>query len=159
METNSIEYKKGNVVDAFLNGKGDYLIHGVNTRGVMGSGVAKEIKRRIPEAFSAYIDICLNSSLQGSELLGTTVEVPIDFTTRSVVNMFTQNFYGTHERHFNYGAFAKCLIVQFSMKFGQTILMPKVGAGLGGGDWEIIEEIIRYSGMNKNHFIVYELEE
>jgi O-acetyl-ADP-ribose deacetylase (regulator of RNase III) len=158
MDTNTIEYRKGNVVDAFINGEGDFLIHGCNCRGIMGSGVAKEIKRRIPEAFSAYHHVCHNSNLQGSELLGTNVVVPFGFTTRCVVNMFTQNFYGTDERHFNYGAFAKCLNVQFSMKFDQKIVMPKVGAGLGGGDWQIIEEIIRYSGFSKNHFIVYELE-
>lgn len=157
---NTIEYRKGNVVDAFFEGEGDYLIHGCNCQGVMGSGVAKEIKSRIPEAYRAYREICNNrNGLQGEQLLGTVVEVPLGYTNRYIINMFTQNHYGTSQRHFNYGAFAMALSIQFSFKYGKEIVMPKIGAGLGGGDWDIIEEIILYGTFNKNHFIVYELEE
>ena len=37
-----------------LEKDGRILLHVCNNKGVMGSGIAKEIRERIPEAFHAY---------------------------------------------------------------------------------------------------------
>jgi O-acetyl-ADP-ribose deacetylase (regulator of RNase III) len=45
-----IIYKTGNLLDA----QTDVIAHQVNCQGVMGSGVAAEVKKRYPEAFNSY---------------------------------------------------------------------------------------------------------
>ena len=45
-----IIYKKGNLLDA----QTDVIAHQVNCQGVMGSGVAKQIKEKWPDVFKQY---------------------------------------------------------------------------------------------------------
>ena len=45
-----IEYKNGDL----LNVTEGIILHGCNGQGVMGAGVAKAIKMKYPEAFTAY---------------------------------------------------------------------------------------------------------
>jgi O-acetyl-ADP-ribose deacetylase (regulator of RNase III) len=61
-----------------------------------------------------------------------------------MLNMYTQYNYGTETRHVNYAAIAlafKSVNDNLSGK-GHTMYIPKIGAGLAGGDWDIISTII-----------------
>lgn len=56
-----INHRSGNLFDA---PKRTVLVHACNTRGVWGSGVAAEFKRRYPEAFTWYHSICAQAEFE-----------------------------------------------------------------------------------------------
>ena len=132
-----------NAVDYLLNLKGSPttpLLHAVNCQGVMGSGIAKEIKERIPSAYENYRESYATNDLK----LGTITYSDED--TPWVVNMAAQEFYGTEKRHLNYGALAACLGQLALERFdSRPIIVPYLmGCGLAGGDWEIVEEMLDF---------------
>jgi ADP-ribose 1''-phosphate phosphatase len=59
-------YKEMSVFDA---PKGSILVHACNCRGVWGSGVAAEFKKRFPAAFQQYLTVCL---CNGFTILGNS---------------------------------------------------------------------------------------
>lgn len=127
-----IEYKTGNL----LNVTEGIILHGCNGQGVMGAGVAKDIKIKYPEVFKVY--------KEGSMHLGTVTKEWVD-EDLIVVNGVVQKFYGTDgKRYVNYAALVEVFQEAISLAycFSYTLNFPKIGAGLGGGDWSVIEQII-----------------
>lgn len=128
-----LRYKKANLIEQH-----GVIIHGVNARGVMGSGVAKDIRIAFPEAFHKYLEAYSSGFLE----LGS-----ISFVTLAngvvVVNACTQNFYGYDgAMYVNYDAVRNCLAaVKLTFPEGPYFL-PKIGCGLGGGDWNVVSKII-----------------
>jgi O-acetyl-ADP-ribose deacetylase (regulator of RNase III) len=64
-----------------------------------------------------------------------------------VVNAYTQYKYGRNHKDgdvapFDYEAFTMCMRKMNHVFRGKHIGMPKIGAGLAGGDWNRIEKII-----------------
>ena len=49
-----IVYKEGNLLDA----QTDVIAHQVNCQGVMGSGVAKQIRDKWPRVYDSYVTYC-----------------------------------------------------------------------------------------------------
>ncbi len=134
-----IEYIKGDVFTTDC----DVIAHGCNAQGVMGRGVAKQLKQRYPDAFQVYRDYCLSNNRDAS-ILGVvvwSVEKKI-----IIANCITQEFYGSPDRHdVDYDAVRKCMAhmeAKAKVQGFKTIAMPKIGAGLGGGDWNTIAQII-----------------
>lgn len=133
-----IIYKEGDVCKAVE----DIIAHGCNAQGKMGSGVAKAIRAKFPEAYAAYIE---EDELE----LGTVITA---FSNDKIIaNCITQEFYGNDGRLYaDYDAIRRCMrelhaILKEPKGFGAanlTVAMPKIGAGLAGGDWTIIEKII-----------------
>lgn len=145
----SITFKKGNAVSALIDGEIDVLLHVCNNKGVMGSGIALEIKNRIPDAYTAYKyeDCILGVVTQG--------KCP---TGGSVLNMVAQDGYGQGKRHLNYGALAECLFeIYAEFPASKVIGIPfKMGADRAGGDWNIVLELVEYF-LKDFDVIVYEL--
>ncbi len=148
-------FKTGNVVSAVLDHEVDYMLHVTNSQRVYRSGVAKEVRDRIPEAYEAY--------------MATQVKGTIGCVTKGgyVYNMTAQEYYGyDKKRYLDYGALAECLFtVREDLK--QVTVMRKVwkigiphylGSGLAGGDWDIVLELVM-GILGKNfQIVVYKLE-
>jgi O-acetyl-ADP-ribose deacetylase (regulator of RNase III) len=124
-----IIYKSGDVLQALRHNEIDYVIHGCNSLGVMGSGIAKQIKELYPEAYTVYHN--------SKRTLGSYTE------SNGIINLVTQKHYMPRNvDHFDYEAFHKGL-VNITQSFSDAKLaMPKIGAGLAGGNWERISDII-----------------
>lgn len=131
------------------------IMHGCNAQGVMGSGVALAIKHRYPKCFTAYTN--------QDRTLGS-VAWYIHSNGLLIANAITQQFYGrAPKRYVSYDAVERSftdVIVKAIDDGIFTVNLPKIGAGLGNGDWEIISTIVertaerlRYSGSIN----VYEL--
>lgn len=134
-----IEFVKGNLVTENY----DVFCHQVNCRGVMGSGIAKQIRETYPEVFNQYLT---NHRLQGDRL-GTNLYVKTN-DGRVCVNMYAQDNFGRDKCHTDYAAFRSCLIDLKDYLSRQpeniTIGFPyKIGCGLAGGDWAIVGEMIK----------------
>ena len=153
-----IEYRKGNLLDV----KSGIIAHGVNCQGVMGSGVALAVKKKWPNVFLRYQKLCAANTAPTKSFLGYVQFVSSiedyagteDFPV--IANCFTQDRYGTDKRHVDYDAVALCF---FTLNYRSGLYghlnIPKIGAGLGGGDWSVIESIIK--SEYKDDVTVWEL--
>lgn len=143
--------------------KARIIAHQVNCQGVMGSGVAKQIRQRNPQMFLNYARHCAAAKRTGWSPLGTNLILHTDadadsyvpgtmvYTGQYICNMFAQNMYGYDGRRYtNIDALRSCFtkLAQYAREDGLTVAMPyKVGCVRGGANWEVvykmIEEIFR----------------
>ena len=110
------------------------IIQGVNCQGVMGSGVALDIREKWPIVYSKYKELPTGKKMLGRSQLVQISKDPSLF----VVNCFTQVFYGRDGRFASPGAIessiAQCF--EWADTFGLDIYTPKIGSGRGGLGWE-----------------------
>lgn len=113
------------------------ICHQVNTYGVMGAGIAAEVKDRFPEVFTEYNAFCAVN--EQDKLLGDVLLSPI--FGGFIANCFSQHGMNTH-----YEAFDHCMqmVKEFSEEHDNAkIAIPyKMGCGIAGGNWETVEQII-----------------
>ena len=143
--------RTGNVLDIDEG----IIIHGCNSLGVMGSGIASQIKTRFPQAYEIY----KQAHLDGKLFMGSFTLVAVnDDPLKIIVNAVTQKNVG-HGKQVSYDAIESCFLgVNKLMKdLGLKIPLcfPMIGAGLGGGNWRIIAEIIDSSVSNDFEKILY----
>lgn len=132
-----ITYVKGDLLET----PHEIIVHGCNAQGVMGSGVAKAIRDKYPEAFEAYRKEC-DSENDKEALLGRVIPVVVN-DHKLVVNAITQmNYGGGGQCYVSYIAIDIVMQSLSLLEKNEPICMPKIGAGLGGGDWKKIEQII-----------------
>lgn len=126
-----------------LTVKEGVLIHGCNAQGVMGAGIAKQIKEMYPACFDEYRAELLMQAHGGRSMLGKCIPF-VASTELIIINAITQEKYGTDKRHVDYEAVKKCFMqtVRFAKDEGYHVHYPQVGAGLAGGDWAILNDII-----------------
>ena len=119
------------------------IMHGCNAQRTMGKGVAKLIRAQFPYAYEQY--------LQGSQTLGDVIfAIPPTDDGKIIANAITQDkFRKTYDddnvQYVDYDAIEQSFktVNQFCKENGiDTIAVPKIGAGLAGGDWAIIEQLI-----------------
>lgn len=144
-----IEYRKGDLLQTEVK----HLIHGCNSKGVMGSGVAKVLREKYPQAYQDYNDVYNSNGLS----LGDVI-VSVQDDGKIIHNAITQKDYGRRDDcvYVSYWAIAEVFrkINQWGIK---EIAMPKIGAGLANGDWNVISAIIENTLIDTKP-IVYELE-
>lgn len=144
-----IQYLKGDLVKAALFGYVDVLVHGCNCFNNMGAGIAKQIRIEIPEAYQADLRTKKGSPAK----LGTYSQATRGELT--VVNAYTQFYYGRQRMHADYVAIRK-VMTQVNRDFkGQRIGLPLIGAGLAGGDWKVIEQILKET-LTDVDVVIYE---
>lgn len=128
-----ITYHNGDILES----DADVICHQVNCKGVMGAGLAKQIREAWPCVYEEYKDFCDI----GDAELGTIQICRIG--GRAVVNMFAQDGYGTDRQYTDYNALRICLSNVRDIFKDYVIAIPHgIGCGLGGGDWNIVNTII-----------------
>ena len=149
------------------------IVHSVNCIGGVG-GLAGAIARKWPKNASEYITHIKRQKLP-IMLLGSVFEVNVAHNV-IVANLFGQNNVGTNERQTEYSAliagFKRIASTHFEGNDKETIsfcgighekvyidlyeiyIPYKIGCGLGGADWSIVEEII-HKVFDSSHFNVY----
>ena len=154
-----IIYRKGDLLEAFEKGEVNVIGHGVNCKGVMGSGIAKQIKDKYPLVLRLYEAKFFMIDSDWDELLGNTQYIPVS-TEKGIYNLFIQLNYGRDKntRYCSYDAIDSCFyMLEASLKEHHIIGIPKIGAGLANGDWNVIEAIIN-SHFKDRDIYVYTLE-
>lgn len=140
-----IYYKKGNLLECTET----TIIHQVNCRGVMNSGVAKAIREAYPKVYTDYLELEASSTL-----LGCVQYVEVD--NKIIVNLFGQDNYRPRTvRHTSYDALEEGFR-KIKRDLKGNLAIPKIGCGLGGGDWRIVSAIIE-TVFDDRDVIVYEL--
>lgn len=160
-----IKIVKGNLLDATE----DIIAHQVNCRGVMGAGVARQIKNSFPRAFQQYRELCEMYKENPSKLLGTCQLVKECQEDHHVViaNLFGQERYGfagTYTDEVALREAFRSLVAKINTSSvitgnpTKSVAMPYgIGCGFGGGHWPRIYEIIEQEFGNIE-VVLYKLE-
>ena len=139
-----LKHTKGNLIDLAEQGKFDIIVHGCNCQNTMGSGIAKEIRERYPQAYEA--DTSAGRTYQYPILklgnFSVAGDNPID-PKFEIVNAYTQVHYLPRgEDHFEYDSFkmilSKLACIAPDARYG----FPYIGMGLAGGDKDRIIDIL-----------------
>lgn len=133
----------GNLIELARKGEFDVISHGCNCFNNMGAGIAVAMTR----AFG-----CDQFRLEGPAYIADMNKLgQIDFEEKGitpeksiyVVNSYTQYIPSVAKKPLDYEALTLCMR-KINHRFkGMHIGLPKIGAGLAGGDWNRIREIIQ----------------
>jgi O-acetyl-ADP-ribose deacetylase (regulator of RNase III) len=130
---------KGDLIEMALDGEFDVIIHGCNCFGKFGAGIAKQIAAEWPVVIGA------DAKAGGADKLGTYSACRVGDKHGGwlcVVNAYTQFGYGRGRMNADYKAI-QSVFRKIKRDFGgEKIGIPMIGAGLAGGSWKIISEII-----------------
>lgn len=143
-----IIYVKGDLTKA----KESVIGHGVNIRGAMGSGVALALMTKWPEIRRVYMHIHKMVGWQ----LGDVQFVPCE--DKIIANCATQKDYLPRGvRHADYEAIEEVMqkLYKYCVTGNYSLAIPKIGAGLAGGDWSIIEKIINKVFTDRDIFVYH----
>ena len=138
-----IQYRIG---DATIpHAKKTVIAHICNDENIWEAGFVLALSKRYPQAKEAY----LNASLK----LGDVQWIEVDENVM-VANMIAQKGVLSHDNPhpIDYHALDICLEKVFTQakKSDYTVQMPKIGVGLAGGRWDIIEPLITQNQRDVN---------
>lgn len=175
-----IEHKIGSL----LKVERGIIVHGVNGQGVMGSGVAAQIRNKYPRVYNEYHK-CYEYALSlghKSLPIGENIyyhqlqeDLPLltigkmlhyschhdDDNLLIIVNAITQEFYGRDPNvvYADYNAIKKCFNhlndYMDNLDLTTTVNFPLIGCGLANGDWSIVSEIIDSTISDRHEKILW----
>lgn len=141
-------YVKGNLLESPVQ----IIAHQVNCLGIMGGGIALQIKKKWPKVFEEYKEFIEDwEYCNGGELpLGHCYTVNIS-KGRTVANIFGQNGIGGAAT--DYDAVRKAFIELHEYLISDKLyrydsqipvgIPYKMGCGLGGGDWDTYRKMLQ----------------
>lgn len=153
-----IKYVKGDLLQASER----CILHGCNAQSTMNSGVAKLIRAKWPSAYTVY----KASEQHDGMRLGVVTYAQQD-DGKIIFNGITQEFYGRvpNRCYVSYEAIKEVIqAMNYFMEHPDglfeegeipSVAMPMIGAGLGGGDWEIISKIIEEESISFQPVVYY----
>lgn len=124
--------------------KSGIIVHGVNCRGKMGTGIALMIRKLYPQVYIDYTEHWGKYFREPARLLGDVVYTQVN-KNLIIASAFTQLNYSKYDvRSVSYDAIAVAFknISDTAKENRMVIKYPTIGAGYGGGDWRIISNII-----------------
>jgi O-acetyl-ADP-ribose deacetylase (regulator of RNase III) len=152
-----IQTIQGNLISEFKKDRYWAIAHGANCQNTMKSGIAKQLVKAFPEV--SHMDSVVHAA--GKAQLGFAFPVFVTAGHGIVYNLYTQYYPGydnpawKDSKQDRLDAIEKCFadvniaynLVKHSNIFGESKLMgiPKIGAGLAGGNWDDILEVINRS--------------
>lgn len=134
---------KGNIIDLAESGSFDLIIQGCNCFNTMGSGLAKEIRARYPDAYEADQQTTAGDRTKLGNFSAAIIDK--DGHIFVIVNAYTQYHYnlrGAKADLFEYEALGRVLDKIRDCAGHTRIGIPMIGMGLAGGDPERIMPMI-----------------
>ncbi|MFS0557982.1 macro domain-containing protein [Brevibacillus sp. 179-C9.3 HS] len=133
-----VQVVSGNILEATEN----VIVQQVNCMGVMGAGLAKQIRAKYPSVYTVYKRLCDQYDNARGELLGQVLLCPVE-EGKYIANIFGQLGYGKKGVYTQYDMLQKGLeeVLAIAKKENHTIAIPYgIGCGLAGGDWDVVNE-------------------
>lgn len=155
-----IHYLKGNAADP-RDHSPCVIAHIVNDIGRWGAGFTRSLDDNDTYPGQSYLDTFQTGELQ----LGTVWFCSYKVEKRgqplrhySVANMCAQHGVGRANKPIRYDALEKCLVsVAAHLKIMKVpVCMPRIGTGLAGGSWGVIEPMIEKT-LGEHQVYVYDL--
>lgn len=143
-------YLNCDLLESFEHGDLDAMVHGCNCFHLMGAGIAGAISKRFPDAYKA--DKMTNHG--DWEKLGSYSKY--DYTFGTLINAYTQfNPGSVRPKQQLYDNIKKAFETINRDFAGKLIGIPKIGAGIAGGDWDVIAKIINEATPNTKIIVYY----
>lgn len=147
-----IRSMQGDVLDAAV----DAVVNTVNCVGVMGVGLAKQVKARWPHVYTDYRAFC-----QGGHLRPGVVHMVATNEPRPqwVINFPTKRHWRQRARLEDIEAALRALRRELvSRPDVRAVAVPPLGCGLGGLDWErqVRPLVVQYLGDLPIDIMLYE---
>jgi O-acetyl-ADP-ribose deacetylase (regulator of RNase III) len=128
---------KGNLLDLAEQGHFHIIVQGCNCFNTMGSGLAKEIRERYPEAWKVDQE---THSGDYNKLGNYTSTLGMRY---NIINAYTQYDFSRGTDVFEYTAFA-LILQKLAHKYPTCDFgFPKIGCGLAGGNETVIMEMLQ----------------
>lgn len=157
----------GDLISLAEEGQFDVIVHGCNCHHAMNRGIAAELRKKYPEVYES--DKLTKYGLK--EKLGTIFPVYVHGYRKIIdptlsigsyenkffiVNAYTQFYYARFpgEIVVSYNAIRSCFAKIKQHFSNKRIAYPKIGCGLGGGNWEIVSRIIDEELQGCDHTLV-----
>ena len=143
---------QGDLIQLALDKEFDVIVHGCNCQCAMGAGIAKSIKATFPEAYVADCETQKGDRNKlGSFSSATVIRNGHEIT---IINAYTQFHWKGRGVKADYNAIESCM-KKIKIQFpGKRIGYPLIGAGLAGGDWNLISKIIEKELGGEDHTLV-----
>jgi O-acetyl-ADP-ribose deacetylase (regulator of RNase III) len=146
-----VEFVTGNLLEA----DAEALVNTVNTKGVMGKGVALQFKRAFPENYKAYRAACAAGNVQLGRMFvfdSGRMERP-----RYIINFPTKEHWRSRSRLSDIDTGLEDLRRVLTELKIESVALPPLGCGLGGLRWEDVRpRIERALGTLPVRVLVYE---
>lgn len=124
-----IEYKTGDI----LTEDAEALVNTVNCVGIMGRGVALQVKHAYPDNFKAYEVACKRGDVQPGRMF--TFETGWLTNPRLIINFPTKRHWRAKSRMEDIDVGLKALAEEIRARHVHSIAIPPLGSGLGGLMW------------------------
>ena len=158
-KTDKVTEVKGNLITIAKDGKVDIIVHGCNCFATMGAGIALYIASAFPEAKRADKQFKAAPKDRLGKYTKAVVKVKGD-KELTILNAYTQYQPGPDFRKSALEEFLQSIIHDFaevaSWENQKTIAFPKIGCGIGGGNWDMVKPVIvNYLSRYFNIMFVY----
>lgn len=143
--------KQGNILECNEN----IIVHQVNTQGIMGGGVARQLANRYINLEKEYSEFCKLYNNDYNKLKGKVFKIMLE--GKIIMNMFSQkeNFDTDYEAM----KIALEEIKEYAKSFKLSVAIPYgIGCGIANGDWNIVYKIIE-EVFNDYDVTLYRLED
>lgn len=126
--------------------------HGCNCAGAMGKGIALQFREKFPEMFTQYKDLCLSGDF------GLGDVYLYQYEKGYVFNLGTQKTWKTKAEIIAIEQSLNRMFEIATLKEIKKIAIPKIGAGLGGLDWNLVKNMINDVAQNYDQIDLYIVE-
>lgn len=153
----------GDILSPNKTGHEVLVCHQVNCMGVMGAGLAKQLRDLFPLMYRSYKITCDNAKDRRS-LLGKTDSYSVNYRgyDYTIVSIFGQERYGRGGCFTDYEALRKAFQTIRGMasplpaRVATRVRIPyRMGCGLAGGNWDIVKSIIQEELLD--HDVIVEI--
>ena len=146
-----VEFVTGNLLEAEV----DALVNTVNTKGVMGKGVALQFRRAFPDNYKAYRAACAAGQVElGRMFVYQTGQLD---RPRFIINFPTKAHWKSRSRLEDIEAGLEDLRRVLSELEVESVALPPLGCGLGGLRWSEVRPRIAYALTDLPvHVLVFE---
>lgn len=160
-----VVYREGNLLDVVRNDDSVAIFHGCNAQGRRASGFAGSLMNYLKVNFNypskeypdKYAEYC-NKQHDRGIILGKIV-IEVMPTKLTIINGICQLNYGrdTNQIYVSYKHLYKALrkACKHCKDFNLDLVMPLVGAGLGGGDPRLVDFYIRLAASHTPEVSVF----
>ena len=140
----------------------DAIGHCANCFCTMGSGIAKQIREKFPQAFSVDSKTRAGDIEKFGKFSCAEITQPnIKTTVKFVYNLYGQFYYGRDIRKLNYESIytaLEAMRMDCVSKPVRNIGLPKnMGCNLAGGSWKVVESMI-HDIFDESPFNIYIVE-
>ena len=146
-----MRFTTGNIFDF----EAEALVNTVNTVGVMGKGIALQFKERFPLNYKLYVAACKKGDVQIGKMFVTPTNSMIN--PKWIINFPTKKHWMHKSSYVYLESGLDDLLKQIQQLHIQSVVIPPLGVGQGGLNWEKVKKIIELKlGSCKNDVIVCE---